>query len=121
MGKPEEALERDRQVHVAAGPEPAGAEGVEAGELALAQLQPCLRVGADDDVGVLAVPGNHHATVRPQLDAPAHAQVLELDAVAGAEALVGPAVTLGEGRECVLHLLEPPFLCLPAVHGDGSV
>ena len=40
VGEPEEALEADREVEVAAGPEAARAEGVEAREAALAQRQP---------------------------------------------------------------------------------
>ena len=48
----EEPLEGDRQVEVPPRPEAPRAEGVEAGELALAQLEPGGRVGSDHRVGI---------------------------------------------------------------------
>ena len=54
VGQPEQALEADREVEIAAGVEPALAERLDARELALAQLQPGLGVGADHDVGLAA-------------------------------------------------------------------
>ena len=54
VGQAEQALEADGQVDVAAGVEQALPEGVDARQLALAQGQPRLRVGPDDDVGLAA-------------------------------------------------------------------
>ena len=51
VGQAEQALEADGEVEVAARVERALREGLDAGELAVAQAQPGRRVGADGDVG----------------------------------------------------------------------
>ena len=59
--EPEEALEADREVEVAARVQPALAERLDAGELALAELEPGLGVGADHDVGLACGRAGAHA------------------------------------------------------------
>jgi hypothetical protein len=50
--QPEEPLESEREVQVAACIEPALREGVESRQAALAERDPRRRVGSDDDIGI---------------------------------------------------------------------
>src|SRR3954447_6829290 len=108
--KPEEALERDREVEVAPGPEAPRAEGVQAREAPLTELEPGLGVAADDDVGVALRRRADLAGQLVHLDRPALPEVVELDAIARLEARIGSEVALGERRKCILHSAEALML-----------
>ena len=97
VGQAEQALEADGQVDVAAGVEQALPEGVDARQLALAQGQPRLGVGPDDDVGLAAGGALAHArAVGRAADLPRAAHVAEADVVGGVEALRGAEIALGQ-------------------------
>jgi hypothetical protein len=114
-GEPEEALEADGQVEVAARVQAALGERLDAGDLALAQLQPGLGVGADHDVGLALAPAGPHAGAdRGAADLPAAADVAQPDVVGGVEARLRPEIPgrqraerLGHARRKVGHRANP--------------
>src|SRR5512133_507912 len=118
VGQAEQALEADGQVHVAAGVEPALPEGVDARELALAQGQPRLRVGPDDDIGLTARGALAHArAVGRAAHLPRAPHVAQTDVVGGVEALRGAEIALGQRREGLVEVREAPGLGQLAGHG----
>src|SRR2546422_724835 len=83
-----------RENQAAARPQPPRAERVQPRELALAKLEPGRGVGPDDHVGVPLGGGGDLAAGLVELDRPTHPEVVELDAIAGAEAGIGSEVAL---------------------------
>src|SRR5689334_6833482 len=120
VGQAEQALEADGQVHVAAGVEPALPEGVDARELPVAQGQPGLRVGPDDDVGLPARGALAHARAMGRAaHLPGAPHVAQTDVVGGVEALRGAEIALGQGREGLVEVREAPGVGQLAGHGRG--
>ena len=79
-------------------------ERLDAGELALAQLQPGLGVGADHDVGLAAARAGAHARAdRGAAHLPAAADVAEADVVGGVEARLRAEVAGRERAERLRH------------------
>ena len=103
--QPEQALEADGQVEIAARVEPALRERLDARELAGAQAQPGLGVGADRDVGAPAGDAGPHAgAVGRAAHLPRAADVGEADVVGGVEARLGAQIALRQGAERALQL-----------------
>ena len=93
----EEALEADGEIEVAAGVEPALAEGLDPREPAAAQRHPRHGVGADDDIGTTgrgALAGA--GAVRRAADLPGVADVSEDDPPRRVEAGLGAEVAVGQ-------------------------
>jgi hypothetical protein len=106
-GQAEEPLEADRAVEVAARVEPPLPEGLDPGDVAAAQLQPGLGVGADHDVGPAAGDALANAgAMGGAADLPGVAHVAEAHVVGHVGAGVGSEVALRERPERVLHLLQ---------------
>ena len=106
------------QVDVAARVEQALPEGLDARQLALAQGQPRLGVGADDDVGLAAGGALAHARpVRRAAHLPGAAHVAEAHVVGGVEALRGAEVALGQRAEGLVEQREAPGVGQLAGHG----
>jgi len=70
VGEPEQALEPDRDVEVAARPEAPLGKGVESGEAPFSQRQPGAGVGADDPRPARGRERSSLAALRAQLDLP---------------------------------------------------
>ena len=106
-GEAEHPLEADREVEVAAGVEQALRERLDAGQLAAAEAEPGVGVGADHDVGVAAGhAGADAGAVGGTAHLPRVADVAEPDVVRRVEVAVGAQVALGERPEGVLHLCQ---------------
>ena len=98
--EPEQALEADREVEVAAGVEPALRERLDARELALAQAQPRRGVGADRRRPAGARGAHPDAgAVGRAADLPGVADVAEAHVVGGVEARLGAQIALGSVRK----------------------
>src|SRR3954466_13650938 len=120
VGQPEQALEADGQVDVAAGVEQPLPEGVDARELPLAQGQPRLRIGPDDDVGLAARGALAHArAVGRAAHLPRAPHVAQADVVGGVEALRRAEIALGQRREGLVEVREAPGVGQLAGHGRG--
>src|SRR3954453_12630955 len=120
VGQPEQALEADGQVDVAAGVEQPLPEGVDARELPFAQGQPRLRVGSDDDVGLAARAALGPArAVGRAAHLPRAPHVAQADVVGGVEALRGAEIALGQRREGLVEVREAPGVGQLAGHGRG--
>ena len=108
VGQPEEALEADREVEVAARPEAALREGVEPREPALAQRQPGAGVGADHDVGLAAWARCGPCSGRPRARPPRCGPTSPSRTwYGGVEARLGAEVALGKRGECLLDPAQP--------------
>ena len=102
--EPEEPLEGDRVIQVPAHSEQPTLEGLDAGELALPQAHPGIRVGGDRDVGAHPRgPGPHPGGVRGAPDLPGPSQVTELDVVGRVEPRIGSQIALGQRAKRLLH------------------
>jgi hypothetical protein len=106
-GQAEHPLEGDRAVDVAPGVQQPLGEGRDARDLAGAQPQPGVGVGADDDVG----PAARHALadsrpVRRAADLPRVADVPQAHVVGHVEPVVRAQIPLGERLERLFDLAE---------------
>ena len=108
FGQPEQALEADREVEVAAGVEPALGERLDARQLALAQAAArCAASVPIVDVGPAAGGAHAHArAVRGAADLPRVADVAQAHVVGGVEAGLGARGSARERAEGLLDLLR---------------
>ena len=118
VGQAEQALEADGQVEVAAGVEQALPEGLDARQLALAQGQPGLGVGADDDVGLAPRAALAHARpVGRAAHLPGLADVAQAHVVGRVEVLRRAEIALGQRAEGLVDQGEAPGVGQLAGHG----
>ena len=94
-GEPEEPLEAERQVEVAARVEAALGERVEPGQPPLSQAEPGGGVGADDHVGLAHAGRPHVAALAARSHLPGPPDVPEADLEGGVEAGLGAQVAAG--------------------------
>ena len=105
--EPEQALEAEREVQLAARVQAALGERLDARQLALAQLQPGGGVGADRDVRPPARRARAHAgAVRGAADLPRVPDVAQAHVVRGVEARLRAEIAAREGAEGLLDLLR---------------
>src|SRR5581483_1661597 len=108
--EPEEPLEAERQIEVAARVQAALGERVEPGEPSLAQGEPGRRVASDHDVGVAHRRRADLAAGSGGPHLPGPADVSEPHLEGGVEAALGAEVAAGERRERLLYAPQAPLL-----------